>query len=134
MKQLDLYILKELVKPFLAGIFAFIVIMLSNNLFVYSEMILKTGLPANLVLSMLLYSLPSIIVLTFPVGFMFATLLVLGRLSKDSELLALRACGISFSRAITPILLIATMVSYFSFVFNDNIVPYSNMQVFKQLF
>ncbi len=43
MKQLDLYILKELVKPFLAGIFAFIVIMLSNNLFVYSEMILKTG-------------------------------------------------------------------------------------------
>lgn len=125
---LDRYILKELIKPFSAGVAAFIVIMLSNTLFLYAEMIVKSGLPANAVLTLLLYNLPAIIVVTFPVGYLFATLLVLGRLAKDSEIVALRSCGVSFTRVIAPILLIALGVSYLGFWINEKIVPYTNHQ------
>ncbi|MBC7474401.1 MAG: LptF/LptG family permease [Candidatus Sericytochromatia bacterium] len=128
LKILDRYILKELIKPFSAGVAAFIVIMLSNTLFLYAEMILKSGLPANAVLTLLLYNLPAIIVVTFPVGYLFATLLVLGRIAKDSEIVALRSCGVSFTRVITPILLIALAVSYLGYLINEKVVPYTNHQ------
>jgi lipopolysaccharide export system permease protein len=130
-KIIDRYILKELIKPFSAGVAAFVVIMLSNNLFLFADMIIKTGLPVSAVLSLLLYSLPAIIVLTFPVGFLFATLLVLGRFSKDSEIVAMRACGISFTRVISPILITALIVSYLGFLLNEKVVPHTNHQSVK---
>jgi|APLak6261663012_1056037.scaffolds.fasta_scaffold03655_2 lipopolysaccharide export system permease protein len=128
LRILDRYILKELVKPFTAGVAAFIVIMLSNTLFLYAEMIVKSGMPVNAVLALLLYNLPAIIVVTFPVGYLFSTLLVLGRLAKDSEIVALRSCGVSFTRVITPILLIALFVSYLGFLINEKVVPHTNHQ------
>ncbi len=128
MRILDWYILKELVKPFTAGVAAFIVIMLSNTLFLYAEMIIKSGVPTNAVLALLLYNLPAIIVVTFPVGYLFSTLLVLGRLAKDSEIVALRSCGVSFTRVITPILLIALAISFLGFEINEQVVPKTNHQ------
>lgn len=128
LRIIDIYILKELIKPFLAGVGAFVVIMLSNQLFLFAEMIMKSGLPTAAVISLLLYSLPAIIVVTFPVGYLFSTLLVLGRLSKDSELTALRACGVSFTRVITPVLLVALAISYLGFVINEEVVPHTNHQ------
>lgn len=128
LRILDRYILKELIKPFTAGVAAFIVVMLSNTLFLYAEMIVKSGVPVNAVLALLLYNLPAIIVVTFPVGYLFSTLLVLGRLSKDSEIVALRSCGVSFTRVITPILLIALFVSYLGFMINEKVVPHTNHQ------
>ena len=127
-KTLDIYILKELIKPFLSGVAAFIVVMLSNTLFVFAEMISKSGMPVSAVLMLLLYTLPAIIVLTFPVGYLFASLLVLGRLAKDSELTALQSCGISFTRVITPILVTALGVSYLAYLINEKVVPHTNHQ------
>lgn len=128
LRILDKYILKELIKPFTAGVAAFIVVMLSNTLFLYAEMIVKSGMPVNAVLALLVYNLPAIIVVTFPVGYLFSTLLVLGRLAKDSEIVALRSCGVSFTRVITPILLIALFVSYLGFLINEKVVPHTNHQ------
>lgn len=125
---IDRYILKELIKPFTAGVAAFIVIMLSNTLFLYAEMIIKSGVPARAVLALLLYNLPAIIVVTFPVGYLFSTLLVLGRLAKDSEIVAFRSCGVSFTRIIVPILLIALGISYLGFLINEKVVPHTNHQ------
>lgn len=128
LRIIDIYILKELIKPFIAGVGAFVVIMLSNQLFLFAKMIMESGLPAAAVISLLLYSLPAIIVVTFPVGYLFSTLLVLGRLSKDSELTALRACGVSFTRVITPVLLVALGISYLGFIINEKVVPHTNHQ------
>ena len=129
MRVIDRYIFGQLVQPFLAGVAAFAVIMLSNTLFLYTEMIMKSGLPINAVITILLCNLPGIIVVTFPVGYLFATLLVLGRMAKDSEIVAFRSCGISFTRIITPILLLALLVSYLGFVIQEKVVPSANHKV-----
>jgi len=127
-KTVDRYILRELIKPFLAGVAAFIVIMLSNTLFLYAEMIIKSGVPTRAVVALLLYNLPAIMVVTFPVGYLFSTLLVLGRMAKDSEIVAFRSCGVSFTRIIMPILIIALIISYLGFLINEKVVPVTNHQ------
>ena len=128
LKVLDRYILSELIKPFFAGIGAFIIIMLSNTLFLYADLIVRNGIPVDTVLILLLYNMPAIMVVTFPVAYLFATLLVLGRLAKDSEITALRACGISFTRIILPILITALVISYIGYWFNETVVPWANQQ------
>lgn len=128
---LDRYLFGELSKPFLVGIGAFIVIMLSNTLYLYVEWIVGRGLSAATVGKILLLALPAIIVITLPVGFLFSTLLALSRLGKDSEIIALRASGVSLMRIVGPVLVLSLMVSYGAFMLNETVVPWANSETVK---
>ncbi|HEY9724328.1 MAG TPA: LptF/LptG family permease [Oscillatoriaceae cyanobacterium] len=129
MKLVDRYIIAELVRPFLLGVAGFVVIMLANTLYLYAELIVHSGVSVGVVAMLLAYNLPAIIVVTFPVAFLFSTLLAIGRLSKDSEVTALRSVGVSFRRILMPILAVSVVVSYASFAINDYVVPWANRQV-----
>jgi lipopolysaccharide export system permease protein len=126
MKIMDRYILAELLRPFLLGVAGFVVIMLANTLYLYAELIVHSGVAVNVVALLLLYNLPAIIVVTFPVAYLFSTLLAIGRLSKDSEVTALRSVGVSFRRMLMPILFGSMVVSYAAFLINDEVVPWAN--------
>lgn len=54
------------------------------------------GVPATLVLQYLAASLPEVLGFTVPLALMVASLLVFGRMSGDSEVAAMKACGVSF--------------------------------------
>ncbi|MBV8085728.1 MAG: LptF/LptG family permease [Chloroflexi bacterium] len=123
---LDRYLLSGMVPPFLMGVSGFLVIMLSNTLYIYAEMIIKKNVPFDVVIRLLGYNLPAILVVTFPVAYLFATLLVLGRMGKDSEITAMRACGISLGRIMAPIMAGATLVSLGNYYMNETVVPAAN--------
>lgn len=53
-----------------------------------------------------LYILPIILTFTVPWAVMVAVMLVFGRLSADSEITAMRACGVSILQIVSPILII----------------------------
>ncbi len=53
--------------------------------------------------------IPGVIPYALPLGLLFATLLVLGRLSAQSEILAMKAAGLSLWRICAPILLLAVL-------------------------
>jgi lipopolysaccharide export system permease protein len=125
---MDRYILGELVRPFLLGVGGFVVIMLANTLYLYAELIVHSGVSAGVVALLLAYNLPAIIVVTFPVAYLFSTLLAIGRLSKDSEVTALRSVGVSFRRILMPILAGSIIVSYAAYAINDYVVPWANRQ------
>lgn len=129
MKLIDQFILKDLIKPFFVALAGAFIIIIGNNMFYYMDMITKSGVPVNTVIALFLYNIPGVIVLAFPIGFLFSSLFVLGRISKDSELTALISCGVSFTRIIRPVLLTAVIISGLSYVFNQLVVPESNHQV-----
>lgn len=126
MSLLDRYLVMELIRPFLLGVLGFVVIMLANTLYLYAELIVHSGVSVDVVAWLLLYNLPAIIVVTFPVAFLFSTLLAIGRLSKDSEVTAMRSVGVSFNRILMPLLGVSVVVSYAAFWINDEVVPWAN--------
>ncbi|PIQ25686.1 hypothetical protein COW36_10010 [bacterium (Candidatus Blackallbacteria) CG17_big_fil_post_rev_8_21_14_2_50_48_46] len=132
-RLIDRYILGELLKPFLAGVVAFMIIMISNTLYIFMELILKSNIGPATVGRMLLFNLPAIVVVTLPVAYMFATLLALGRLGRDSEIIALRAVGVSLTRAIAPIILMAIFISGLGWFLQERVVPWSNQQTVEIL-
>jgi len=126
MKVLDRYISIEMIGPFLVGVVGFVMVMTVDLLFTMADLIINKGVPLWAVLKLLVYKLPSIMVLTFPVSTLFATAMALGRLSKDNEIVALRTSGVTMFRITLPILAIGLLVSLASFVTNEKIVPHAN--------
>lgn len=127
-KILDRYVLVELFKPFFFGILGFILLMLSVTLYQLTDLIFVSGAPVGKVVLLLLYNLPRIVVLAFPFGYLLSTLLGLGRMAKDFEIVALRSNGVTFKRIIAPIMVGAVLISIANFAFDEGVVPWANRQ------
>ncbi|MEN6412064.1 MAG: LptF/LptG family permease [Veillonellales bacterium] len=127
MRILDKYIIKELMGPFVFGICAFSSVFIgTNTLFRIAQYVTQYGASVTSVIKLFIYSLPSIIVLTFPMSMLLAALLSFGRLSGASEVTAMRSGGLSFFRLSAPVFVVAFFVSLFAVTFNEMVVPQSN--------
>lgn len=125
-KLLDKYIIKEITYPFIYSVIIITIILLGNYLFQLTDLIIVKDVPINLVLKLLLYNLPDIIVRTFPIAILFATMTGIGRLNRENELTAFRMGGVSLYRLIIPVLIIGILISGLTLYFNERVVPWAN--------
>ena len=124
---MDRWLIAQILPPMLFAISAFTVISLSVGvMFDLIRKIVEFGLPLFLAIKILFYSLPSFLVLSFPMAVLLSTLLAYGKLSANSELLALKSLGIKTSRIIAPAIAVSIFMTGLTFYFNDNLVPASN--------
>lgn len=96
------YIFKELLSPFSLGLFVFTFILFMNKILRLMDMIVNKGVGLGEVISLMGLLLPSLLVLTIPMSILLAILIVLGRLSADSEMIAMKASGISLHQTLLP--------------------------------
>lgn len=126
---LDRYLTIELVLPFVFGVCAFSSIGLAvGSLFDIVKKVSEAGLSMNVALQVLLLKMPEFVVYSFPMSTLLATMMGYGRLTSDSELIALRSVGISVYRLVVPAILLSIAVTGFTFLFNEKIVPSANYQ------
>ncbi len=72
-----------------------------------ADMVVSKGVSISEILLMIVYLLPNFAVITIPMSLLLAVLLAFSRLSGDSEIIAIKASGISLYRLLPPILLIS---------------------------
>ena len=101
-KIVDRYVMRELLVPFLLGIAIFTSILLIVRILKLVEMVVNRGVPFLQILRLFSYILPAFLEVTVPMALLLAILVAFGRLSSDSEIIALRASGVSFYRLIVP--------------------------------
>jgi lipopolysaccharide export system permease protein len=127
MKIIDRYLLREMAGPFLFGVLAFVLLFVSGNiLFRLTELMAQLGLSLWTATTLFFLWLPSFIVLTFPLATLVGILVAFGRLSGDSELIAMHAGGIGFRRLVIPIAAAGILISIVTAAFNEVIVPAAN--------
>jgi lipopolysaccharide export system permease protein len=126
---LEGYLLKEMIRPFFLGVAGGTTLLLGNQLFLYTDLLVKKGAPPITILQILILNLPAILVVTFPIAGLFATLLTLGKMGADSEIIALRAAGVSYRNLFIPVLIIGLAISGLAFFTNDYVVPLTNQKV-----
>lgn len=127
MRILDKYIIKAFTGPFLFGVFAFTSIFVgTGTLFRIAEYITKYGASVWLVTKAFVLALPSIVILTFPMSVLLASLMAFSRLSSTSEIVVMRAGGLSFLRLATPVYILALVIALGSVAFNEFVVPRTN--------
>jgi len=126
---LDRYIASELFVPFLFGIGTFSAVGLAiGSVFNLVQKIAESGLPLAIALQVFLLQVPNFVVLSLPMSTLLTTLVVYSRLSGDSEIVALRGCGVSIYRLVLPAITLSCLVTGITFFFNEFLVPTTNYQ------
>ncbi|MDB9529296.1 LptF/LptG family permease [Oscillatoria sp. CS-180] len=124
---MDWYIAREIVLPFLFGVGAFSSIGVSvGALFELIRRVTESGLAIGLAIQIFALKLPEFIVLAFPMSTLLATMMAYSRFSADSELIALRGCGVSIRRIVAPAVILSFLVTGLTFAFNELITPAAN--------
>jgi|688.fasta_scaffold241590_1 lipopolysaccharide export system permease protein len=82
----------------------------------------QTKVDFGIVFAIIILNIPKILLVTIPVGVLLASFLVFHRLSGDSEIIAMRASGISLVRVAVPILLFGLFMTGMNFFIGEFIV------------
>ena len=128
MKIFSRYVLKEMIGPTLLGFIFYTSIILMRQLFDLAGLIIKRSLSGAVVGKLLMFILPNIVVLTLPMSLLFGILIAVGRLSSDSEIVAMRALGISTRTIYRPVFLFSFVMAMLNFYLINNVMPDSNRQ------
>ena len=124
---IDRWLIGQLLPPMFFAIGAFTTVSLSVGImFDLVRKIVEFGLPFQIALKVLVLKLPGFLVLSFPMSMLLATLLAYGKLSSNSELLALKSLGFGNKRIILPAVFLSLLMTCLTFTFNDSLVPISN--------
>jgi LPS export ABC transporter permease LptF/LPS export ABC transporter permease LptG len=127
--RLDRYLLREIAAPTLVGFVGYTGFMMVRGLVLFSDLIVQSPDPLADTGRVLAFSVPNIVVLTLPVSFLLGILIAFGRLSADSEVVALRASGIDLMRLYRPVAALAVGVTLLTLVLILEAVPLGNRRL-----
>lgn len=128
MKILDRYLLTQVFQSFLFGLALLIIVWIAPELLpkVVREVVSEKITAINGFL-LILYEFPEVIVKSLPMALLIGALLTFDRLSKDSEITAMRACGINIYRMLLSVLILGISGSVIALIINEVIVPPTSM-------
>jgi LPS export ABC transporter permease LptG/LPS export ABC transporter permease LptF len=115
-----------MISPTLLGFGFYTFIIMMKTMFDLAELIIRRSLTIGTVGKLLLYSLPHIVVLTIPMALLLGILIAVGRLSADSEIVAMRSAGVSTARVYRPVFLFSFTIFLLTLGLMLYAVPYGN--------
>lgn len=132
---MDRYIVTEMLAPFAFGVAVFVaLIMTIGSLFELVRYMVENGMSLGTAFQIFILRMPGQVVYTFPMATLLATLQAFSRLSGDFEIIAMRACGVSITRLITPILLVGVLITGVTVALNEVVVPSASRSAALTLF
>jgi LPS export ABC transporter permease LptG/LPS export ABC transporter permease LptF len=123
---LDEYVVHEFLGIFLLVLSGFVMLMLVFTFFELIGDILRNHIALSVIGEYLLNLTPSMLYLITPLAVLIAVLVTFGVLNRNSEIIAMKACGISLYRLVIPIVAIAAILSVGLFLFDQFYLPQAN--------
>jgi len=125
------YILSEMLFAFLICFCFFFFIFFVNQILLMAQQVLEKRVPLNHVALLVLFSLPTVIAMAAPFACLVATLMTVGRLTSDNEVLVMLSSGLSYKVIFYPAVFIGIIISLLSFFTNDVLLPAGTIQFNK---
>jgi LPS export ABC transporter permease LptF/LPS export ABC transporter permease LptG len=125
-RLLDRYIVREMVAPSGIGLLVFTFVLLIDQIPRLLAVLVARSADFATILRVFLNLLPSILAVTIPMAFLLGVLLAFGRMASDSEIVALRAVGVSPTRLLTPVMMLAAVMTAVTFYVNAVALPAAN--------
>lgn len=126
MRAVDRVVLNEIVGPFFGSVLLFTSLFLAAGELKKLTEFANMGVPWSDLLVMVGFTLPFVLAYTIPMAMLLATLLGFGRLSSDSEIIALFASGTGFPRIMAPVAGFALIIALPIVVANQGVIPAAN--------
>lgn len=130
MKKLDQFILKSFIGPFVAILLVVIFILMMQFLWLYIDELVGKGLSFKVILEFLGWGSITLIPLSLPLATLLASMMTLGTLGENNELLAIKAAGISLKRVLIPLICASAVISVGAFFISNDLIPVAYNKIF----
>jgi len=127
-KLLDLYISREYARVFFIGLLSLLGIFYIATFIDLADKLFRGQATTALLFRYFFYQTPQFVYYVIPMAALVATLVTIGAMTKSSELVVMRACGISLYRSAAPVLLFAAMASLALFGLEERVLADANRQ------
>ena len=123
---LDEYVVVEFLNMFALILVGFVLLMLVFTVFDLLSDILRNHIHMAVVGDYLVNLTPLFLYQLAPLAVLIAVLVTFGVLNRNSEIIAMKATGISLYRLVVPIVSIAAILAVFLFLFDEFYLPQAN--------
>ena len=127
------YVGKEYLLSFFVAFVFFFFIFFINQILVLAQKILLKNVSITDVLTLVILTIPQFLMYTMPFSSLASASMVIGNLSSQNEVLALRSCGIKTSKIFVPIVWISLILSVSTLFIADRMIPYTT-EKYKDLY
>ena len=123
MKKLDQFILKSFVGPFFAILLVVVFILVMQFLWLYIDELVGKGLSLKIILEFLGWGSVTMLPLSLPLATLLSSMMTLGTLGENNELIAIKAAGISLKRVLVPLGITCAIISVGAFFISNDLMP-----------
>ena len=125
MKLIDKYLFRTMALPLAYCVAGFTLIYVIYDLFENLSDFVEAETPLFQVLQFYACLMPSVIIIIMPISLLLATLYSLSQLSKNNEITAMRASGISLYRLIIPFIIVSSFTTISVAAIHETVGPWS---------
>ena len=111
MKILDRFIIKSFIGPFIMVLLIVVFILMMQFLWLYIDELVGKGLSFGVILEFLGWGGATMLPLALPLATLLASMMTLGTMGENNELLAIKAAGISLQRVLVPLTCVSLLIS-----------------------
>jgi lipopolysaccharide export system permease protein len=129
-KRLDRFIVKSFVGPFFAILFVVVFILVMQFLWLYIDELVGKGLSMKVILEFLAWGSATMLPLSLPLATLLASMMTLGSLGENNELLAIKAAGISLQRVLIPLGICCAVISVGAFFVSNDLIPVAYNKIY----
>lgn len=130
MKKLDKFILKAFLGPFIAILLIVVFILMMQFLWLYIDELVGKGLDLIVIAEFLFWGGCTILPLALPLSTLLASMMLVGQLGENNELMAIKAAGISLARVFVPLGVTAAAITIGAFFSGNNLVPKAYNEIY----
>lgn len=134
MRKLDKLIIKAFIGPFLLTTALATFILLIQYMLKYFDDFVGKDLGFMVFAELIFYFSLNMLQVALPLGVLVSSLMTFGALGEHFELTAIKSAGLSLLRVLLPVFIFVVFLSYGAFLFNNHIVPSSNLKAFSLLY
>ncbi|MBR1434392.1 MAG: methionyl-tRNA formyltransferase [Bacteroidales bacterium] len=130
MKKLDKFILKSFIGPFFGILAVVIFILMMQFLWLYIDELVGKGLSLQIILEFMLWGSATMLPISLPLATLLASVMTIGQMAENNELIAIKASGTSLLRVMTPIFICSLFIFVGAYFAANNLVPIAYNKIF----
>ena len=130
MKKIDRFILRSFVGPFFAILLVVIFVLLMQFLWLYIDELVGKGLSIKVIIEFLGWGGATLLPLSLPLATLLASMMTLGTLGENNELLAIKAAGISLQRILVPLSIVCAGVCVGAYFISNDLIPLAYNKIY----
>lgn len=127
-KLLDLYLSREYLRVLLLGIVSLLGLFYISTFIDLVDKLFRGEATGAMLLRFFYFRTPQFVYYVIPMGVLVSTLVTIGVMTKNGELLVMRACGISLYRSALPLVLFGFMASGVLFLMQERVLATANRE------